>query len=116
MVGPEVRVGGARGAHHGCGRTDTMKTALLTTFGLTFTLTAADIVLPDACDGHVCLTELRWKKGAVEHTLTGVVSSPDPISSINIVFTYADGHKRGNMRLGLVDRKSTRLNSSHLGI
>jgi hypothetical protein len=82
-----------------------MKTALLTTFGLTFTLTAADIVLPDACDGHVCLTELRWKKGAVEHTLTGVVSSPDPISSINIVFTYADGHKRGNMRLGLVNVK-----------
>jgi hypothetical protein len=74
-------------------------------FGLA---SAAEIKLPDACDNQVCQTELRWKKGAVTHTLTGFISSPEPIRSLNIVFNYTDGRQRGITRLGMFNVKGSK--------
>jgi hypothetical protein len=85
-----------------------VKTALLALFGAVSIANAAEVVLPDACDNHVCLTDLRWKKGAVTHTLTGFISSPEPIISLNIVFSYTDGRQRGTTRLGMINVKGSK--------
>ena len=65
---------------------------------------AAEITIPDACDDNICVTGLRWKKGTVEHTLTGFVAPKQgQIDSVEIVFSYADPKHHGDFRVRLKD-------------
>src|SRR5437879_5914094 len=69
--------------------------------------TAAEITIPDACDDQICLTGLCWKKGTVEHTLTGFVAPKQGhIESVDVVFTYADTKHHGDIRVHLKDVQS----------
>jgi hypothetical protein len=68
---------------------------------------AAEIALPDTCDDQVCVTGLLWKKGTVEHTLTGFVAPRlDHVDSIEIVFAYSDPKHQGKLRVHLKDVQS----------
>jgi hypothetical protein len=76
----------------------------LCAFGLA---SAAEVTLPDACDEQICMTDLRWKKGTVEHTLTGfIVPKQGRINSVEIAFTYSDTKHRGDLRVRLKDVES----------
>jgi hypothetical protein len=77
---------------------------LLFAFGVA---TAAEITIPDACDDKICLTGLHWKKGTVEHTLTGFVAPKQGhIESVDLLFTYADTKHHGDIRVRLKDLQS----------
>jgi hypothetical protein len=68
---------------------------------------AAEITLPDACDDRICLTDLHWKKGTLEHTFTGFVAPKQGrLGSVEIVFTYADTKHHGDFRVRLKDVQS----------
>lgn len=70
---------------------------------------AAEITIPDACDDQICMTGLRWKKGTVEHSLTGFVAPRQgQIDSAEIVFTYADPKHHGVFRVHLKDVRARR--------
>ena len=68
---------------------------------------AAEITVSTACDDQICVTGLRWKKGTVEHTLTGFVAPKHGcIDSVEIVFAYSDPKHHGDLRLLLKDVRS----------
>jgi hypothetical protein len=68
---------------------------------------AAEITLPDSCGDQICVTDLRWKKGTVEHTLTGFIAPKQGnIESVEIVFAYSDPKHHGDIRLRLKNVQS----------
>src|SRR4051794_36680899 len=68
-----------------------------------FMASGAEINIPDACDGAVCLTEMRWKKGTVEHTYTGFIAPKEPIESIDLHFEWSDDRQKGENWVRLRD-------------
>src|SRR5690349_14172989 len=72
--------------------------------------TAAEVSIPDACDDQICLMGLHWKRGTVEHTLTGFVAPVAPkqgrIDSVEIVMSYSDPKHHGEFRVRLKDLQS----------
>jgi hypothetical protein len=67
---------------------------LLATF-LIGNVTAAQLQIPDVCQGSVCLTKLVWKKGFVAHTLSGTITTQKPIESISLSLVFGDTRRSG---------------------
>ena len=61
----------------------------------------AEVQIPDSCDGTVCLTGLRWKKGFLEHSLTGFLDTTIPLQSTRITFHFSDAKRSGSTLLHL---------------
>src|SRR5689334_5849332 len=68
-----------------------------------FLASGAELVIPDACDGAICLTEMRWKKGTVEHTFTGFIVPRESIESVELHFEWSDDRQKGENWVRLRD-------------
>lgn len=80
-----------------------MRIALLLLLA-TATASGAEVAIQDSCNGGVCLTGLRWKKGVIEHTLSGFVGPESgKAQSLSITFSYTDGRNNGRGVLNLKD-------------
>ena len=62
---------------------------------------AAQMSIPDVCDGPVCLTKILWKKGFTVHTLTGSITTSREIESVNVSLTFSDSKRNGVTELHL---------------
>lgn len=80
---------------------------LLLSLSLSCPIVAKDIPIPKVCQGPVCLTNIVWKKGFTERTLSGVITTRKPISSVIIDLSYGDGKTTGSGTLRLRDIASS---------
>lgn len=56
----------------------------------------AEVAIPDSCNGGLCLAGMRWKKGFLEHTLSGFVGPESgSAESLYVGITYTDGQSKG---------------------
>lgn len=63
---------------------------------------AAEIGIPDACRDGLCFTGLHWKKGFLEHTLSGFIGPEVGLAeSVHISLLYRDGKNVGSGHLSL---------------
>ncbi len=82
--------------------------ALLTSLLLFTSLgIAAKVEIPDACEGDLCLTNIVWKSGFLEHKLSAVLTTKRPIQSVSLPFDFSDQKSRGNTPLNFTNVSGT---------
>lgn len=54
---------------------------------------SAEIQLPDKCNQGVCLTNLIWKAGHMNHSFSGILKTARTLESVEVQMHFSDGNK-----------------------